>query len=420
MGRWQRSVLAAAITVAVNAAVFGFGSAVGWFDGVVASATGEPIGVLTVGVASIVGVLGLGCLRVAVARWRGPVRGRRVFVVAALAILVVSFGSPIGGLDDSTTGATVTLMLTHVVTVVGGLATADILTKPTWGWGWERYRVRELPDHPVALVTGITGGIGGATALALAERGFTVVGVGRRADAADALAARAERLAGTIDVYLADLATMAEAAGLGRTIARQYGESIDVVIHAIGTLEPTASPTSDGIDANIAASWLSRVQVQRQIDLRPGARLVNVAAAESGALPDRLRVELAGPDDLGRGLAAHGQAQLANDLWTASLQRRGLTAFGYGPGSVDTGIRRRIPRPLRAIMRPLFWWSSRRPDDAAADIVRLALDRDLPASGGFASRNGLFEHHPHIHDARRHDDVDRLADTLLGGAAPAP
>ena len=42
-------------------------------------------------------------------------------------------------------------------------------------------------------------------------------------------------------------------------------------------------------------------------------------------------------------MQSHGQAQLANDLYSLELSRRfGLSVIGYGPGSVDTNIRREL------------------------------------------------------------------------------
>ncbi|MEM9564540.1 MAG: SDR family NAD(P)-dependent oxidoreductase [Actinomycetota bacterium] len=409
--------VAVLVSVIANVALFGAASRFGWFDGVVASQNDEPLNVGIVSVATVLGIAGLLVARWLLARWRGPVRGRRTFLTISFVVLVVSLASPVGGLDGGTAGAVVTLMLTHVVTVIGGIAAADRATKPTWAWGGESYRRRPLPDTPVAFVSGVTGGIGAATALALVRNGFEVVGVGRSPEKAEAVRRAATPLPGSIEVLIADMSSMREAAEVGAQMARAYPDGVDAVVHAVGTLKRESSPTVDGIDSNIATSWLSRVQAHRQLVLKEDARVVNIAAAESGATPTRLLGRLESADDLDSGFAAHGQAQMANDLWVASLQRQGITAFGYGPGAVDTDIRREIPPALRAMIRPFFWWSTRRPGETAEDIVRLLLDADLPAAGGFASRDGLFEHNEHVLDVDHQNQVERLADALLAQAS---
>ncbi|MEM7323148.1 MAG: SDR family NAD(P)-dependent oxidoreductase [Actinomycetota bacterium] len=404
-------------SVIVNVAMFGAASVFGWFDGVVASQNNEPLNVGIVSVATVFGIVGLLVMRWLLMRWRGPARGRRISLIVAFGVLAISLASPVGGLDGGTAGAVVTLVLTHVVTVIGGIAAADRATKPTWAWGGESYRRRALPETPVAIVSGVTGGIGAATALALARNGFKVVGVGRSPEKAEAVQSAATPFHGSIEVLIADMSSMREAADIGSQMARAHPDGVDAVVHAVGTLKRESSPTVDGIDSNIATSWLSRVQVHRQLVLKEDARVVNVAAAESGATPKRLLTRLESGEDLGTGFEAHGQAQLANDIWVAGLQRQGVTAFGYGPGAVDTDIRREIPRTLRAMIRPFFWWSTRRPDESAEDIVRLLLDADLPAAGGFASRSGLFEHNEHVLDIAHQNQVERLADALLALAS---
>ena len=113
---------------------------------------------------------------------------------------------------------------------------------------------------------------------------------------------------------------------------------------------------------------------------------MNVGAAERGNVPSQLKLELRRESDLGSGIRAHGQAQLANDLWVAAEARNGMFAYGYGPGAVQTEIRREIPALFRWLMRPLFWTETRSPQSAAADIVRLLFDRTLPPGGFRESR----------------------------------
>ncbi|MEM8557135.1 MAG: SDR family NAD(P)-dependent oxidoreductase [Bacteroidota bacterium] len=416
-----RSLLIGALAAAaVNALLFVVATQLGAFGpDVIASAAGQPLAVPPVVLASIAGVVGAGLLRGALGLVLRRSRARWAFFGIAVVVLVLSFATPLAGLEGAGAVEIIVLELMHVVTFVAAIVAVERGTRPSWGWGREPYAARAVPEPRTAFVTGATGGIGAAVAVGLAERGWRVVGLGRSEAKARAVERRASGLPGQITVLTGDLTRIAEADRLAAEADGVAGEDgFDAVVHAVGTLKPASKWTVEGIDENIVTSWLARVATTDGIQLSDEARVVNVAAAESGRLSDRHKVTLAQPSDLGTGMAAHGQAQLANDLWVASLTRRGVPAWGYGPGAVDTEIRRELPPLMRRLMRPLFWADTRAPSDAAADIIRLVLDRSLQASG-FASRTGPFEHDPFIHDEANQDAVRVLAETLLSQARGA-
>lgn len=71
----------------------------------------------------------------------------------------------------------------------------------------------------------------------------------------------------------------------------------------------------------------------------------------------------------------HGQAQIANDLLTAQAAARyGATAIGYGPGSVDSNIRREVSPVIRALMKPFFARSTRTPEEVARQLADIFAD----------------------------------------------
>ena len=93
-----------------------------------------------------------------------------------------------------------------------------------------------------------------------------------------------------------------------------------------------------------------------------------------------------------------------------------MRAWGYGPGAVDTDIRREVPSWIAALMRPFFVPWIRKPSESAADIMRLLLDPTLPAAGGFACRKGPFIADPFVLDVQRQDKCVELARGLLESA----
>ncbi|MEM6796621.1 MAG: SDR family NAD(P)-dependent oxidoreductase [Acidobacteriota bacterium] len=409
--------LAAAL---LNALLFMTASGLGVFGPeVIARVAGQPLALPPVLAASIAGVLGATLLRAALGLILRRTRARWTFIGISLAFLILSFASPLAGLEGAGLAEVAVLDLMHLVAFLCAMAAVEWGTRPTWRWGREPFASRAVTAPKICLVTGATGGIGAAVGTQLAELGWRVVGLGRSETKARALERRADDLPGEITVLTGDLSLVAEADRLAveaGALAAPGGFS--ALVHAVGTLKPASELTREGIDENISTSWLSRVVVTDAVALAAEARIVNVAAAESGRLPSRFKVVPSGPADLGTGMTAHGQAQLANDLWTAGLARRGASAWGYGPGAVDTEIRREMPKVIRRLMRPLFWAETRRPEDAGADILRLLLDSSLPKSG-FASRTGPFKHDSFVHDATSQDVVRRLAEKLVARARGA-
>jgi NAD(P)-dependent dehydrogenase (short-subunit alcohol dehydrogenase family) len=416
MKRFRHSLLGATASWAINAAIFLLARTAGLFgEQVIARAAGAPLTVAPVLVSSALGVGAAMLVRGLFAKlFAQHGRARRVFLGLSALVLAVSFLSPFQGLEGATLIEVALLEVMHVVTAVCAIYAAEWAVRPAWSFGEQNYKERSLTPRTV-LVTGATSGIGAQVAIELARRGFRIVGIGRNTTKARAV----ESSAANVTVLTGDLGSMREAQRLAAAANNLVGlDGFGLVVHCAGTLKATSAPTSEGIDANFATSFLGRFALTQAVKLAVGCRVVNVAAAEDGTLPTFARFELRTPSDIASGMRSHGQAQLANDLWTGSLARRGVASYGYGPGSVDSEIRRELPSWVLAILNPIFAVDTRSPRDAALDVVRLLLDDALPASG-FASRNGVFAHDPFVMDIARQDALVSLAEALVARAQRA-
>ncbi|KAI9005102.1 hypothetical protein DFJ74DRAFT_408179 [Hyaloraphidium curvatum] len=199
---------------------------------------------------------------------------------------------------------------------------------------------------------------------------------------------------------------MAEEAGRAA-----QGRPFAGVVHSLGTLIPSARTTDEGLDANFASSFLSRFAIHSRIALADGARTV-VIAASARQVPSYASNEFRDVAGVGTGMSAHGAAQLANDIWAARMNRTGSPAWGYGPGAVDTDIRRELPAVVRYGLAPFFAPWTRSADQAAADVARLLLDEGL-GEGGFADRNGPFGASDFVLDAERQERLVALAQEMV-------
>jgi NADP-dependent 3-hydroxy acid dehydrogenase YdfG len=110
-------------------------------------------------------------------------------------------------------------------------------------------------SHKVALVTGASGGIGGAIAAALGRYGATVCLTGRDRGALEAVAARS---GGAAAVFPADLSRDRDIAALAERVRRNV-DRLDILVHAAGLRPPATVADVRDLDAhyrvNVRAPW---------------------------------------------------------------------------------------------------------------------------------------------------------------------
>lgn len=187
-------------------------------------------------------------------------------------------------------------------------------------------------DGEIALVTGAKGGIGAATAIALAEAGATVVVTARRLADAEATVARcAESRAIAIACDVSDAASVKAAV---RDATARVGAPTLLVNNA-GTVQPIGL-----LHETDPAAWAASVN----------ANLVGAVAAIRAVLPAMLANGRGTIVNLSSG-AAHrpmegwsaycaGKAGLAMVTQSVALEygARGIRVFGFAPGVVDTDM----------------------------------------------------------------------------------
>lgn len=85
----------------------------------------------------------------------------------------------------------------------------------------------------VAVITGASGGIGEAIAIALAREGARLLLAGRSADKLDAVAERARDLSPSVETFVGDLAEDVQVQALADRAMAAFG-GVDILIHSIG------------------------------------------------------------------------------------------------------------------------------------------------------------------------------------------
>lgn len=379
------------VTVGVNLGMYGAARLAGGFGTGVRTANGQEIGAAAVMAATAVGIAGAMLVRAVLRRViRDRRLARRVFLGVSVGVLLLSLATPVLGVRGGGWIELAALELMHIAAAVGAMIAAEYAARPRWEYGVAPYRERVVSPR-VALVSGATSGIGAEVALELAGRGFRVLAIGRSQAKASGVAERAAGMPGTLRFILGDMSRRSEVSRLASEVGKAAGpEGVGLVVHCAGVLKPRSRANEDGVDENFAGSFLGRYQLTGAVRLAEGCRVVNVAAAESGRIPSWMPSLPERPEEIGHGMRSQGVAQLANDIWVGLLIARGVSAIAYGPGAVETAIRREIPWIVRVVVGPIFLPELRSARDAGLDVVRLALDASA-ASSGYASRDGFFE-----------------------------
>jgi NAD(P)-dependent dehydrogenase (short-subunit alcohol dehydrogenase family) len=197
----------------------------------------------------------------------------------------------------------------------------------------------------VCIVTGATSGIGAETAKQLAQRGATVIVVGRNAEkSAGAVAWIKQQSDNTaVDYLLADLSSQRDIRALAQQFKDKYAR-LDVLVNNAGGFWRSRQESVDGIEMTFAVNHLSyflltNLLLDTLIASAP-ARIVNVSSNmhRQGALDF---------DDLQSkrhydGWTAYNNSKLMNVLFTYELARRlsgtRVTANALHPGVISTNL----------------------------------------------------------------------------------
>jgi 3-oxoacyl-[acyl-carrier protein] reductase len=232
-----------------------------------------------------------------------------------------------------------------------------------------------------ALVTGASGGIGGAIARTLTQQGAAVALSGTRIDALEALASE---IGGSARVVPADLGAEGAVDGLARAAEEQMG-GIDILVANAGvTRDGLLLRMSDEdwrrvIDINLTSAFqLIRASMRGMMKKRWG-RIIGITSV----------VGVTGsPGQVNYAASKAGMIGMIKAV-AHEVASRGITANCVAPGFIETEMSGVLPAQRRqAILDAVPMGRLGVPDEVAASVLFLASDEAAYVTGQTVHVNG--------------------------------
>jgi len=245
-------------------------------------------------------------------------------------------------------------------------------------------------NDKIVLITGATGGIGRATAIALAKQDFKVVIHGRNRQKTAQVCEEIKTATGNdkTDMIVANLFSLKDVQNMANTFKQNYNR-LDVLINnAGGIMGKDRETTTDGLEKTIAINLLAPFLLTKLLlDLLKNSndgRIINVSSNSHklNAKPDLNDLSL---EKGYNPLRAYGNAKLFL-IWitqhlSQTLNQQGIksiTANTVHPGAVATnfGVESNLGALLNfmaKLARPLF----KTPEQGADTIVYLATSGEV-------------------------------------------
>jgi len=244
--------------------------------------------------------------------------------------------------------------------------------------------LNDTMNGKICLITGATNGIGKATAQALAQRGATVVIVGRNPAKCAAVVSEIKRISGNdaVEALVADLSIMAQVRQVADQFKAKY-QQLHVLVNNAGGAFAKREVTAEGLEKTFALNHLSYFLLTNllldTLKASAPARIINVASdAHKGMHLDFADLQSTQGNFI---FHAYGRSKLAVVVFSYELARRlsgtGVTANVLHPGLVRTGFASNMAAVPAAMINVFMRFVGVTPAQGAQTSVYLATAADV-------------------------------------------
>lgn len=240
------------------------------------------------------------------------------------------------------------------------------------------------------LITGVTGAIGGATALEIAKSGATVVMLARNKDKVENLRKEISQKSGNnnIDILIADLSDKTSVKNAAKEFKRKY-KRLDSLLNIAAVYKGKREITKDKLEMMFATNHLGPfILTNALLDLLKASKPSRVITVTAPSTTKINFDDLQGEKKFSP-LNAFGASKMMNLQFTYALARQmkdeGVSATAFFPGLTKSNLALEMPSYIKIILKI----AGGKPERSAKMLCRLALDQMYQNSNGkFYKFNG--------------------------------
>jgi NAD(P)-dependent dehydrogenase (short-subunit alcohol dehydrogenase family) len=248
-----------------------------------------------------------------------------------------------------------------------------------------------MPDPEILIVTGAATGIGAATALLAASRGFAVcVNYRASADQAAEVVAGIRRCGGRAIAVQSDVGSEPDVVRLFETVERELGR-VTALVNNAATLE--GQIRLDQVDAarlarifatNVTGSFLCAREAVRRMSARYGGSGGSIVNVSSGA------ARWGAPGEYIDYAASKGAIDTMTVGLSKEVAQEGIRVNCVRPGFIHTGLHAKGGEPARVerVKTQVPMQRGGQPEEVAAAIVWLLSAESSYVSGTFLDVSG--------------------------------
>ncbi|MEZ2391845.1 SDR family NAD(P)-dependent oxidoreductase [bacterium RCC_150] len=248
---------------------------------------------------------------------------------------------------------------------------------------------RAASGRPVALITGASRGIGHASAVAMAEAGYDVVGFSRYGDSDSSETDRMVRLSGgTYTAHKVDVSVEEDVRSAFRAFLSANGRRLDAVVVSAGITSDglTATMSADRFDSVVAVNLRGSFLVCREAvkAMRKSGGAIVLLSSTSGVSGQAGQINYS---------ASKGGVNAMTQSLAKEVAGLGIRVNAVAPGFTDTDMFRRMDAKARnGLTRHIPLQRVAHPDEVAKAIRFLATGESsyitgqiLPVDGGLTA-----------------------------------